>query len=175
MTPPRARGSSSKRSAPSTTITSFSGISRTLKAASALLGVFIHHPMIWGIVAESDGRIVGSNFLDERSPIRGVGPLTVAPEGQNSGVERKLIQAVLARGEGARGVRLLEDAFHLRSLSLYETLGFHVKEPVALITGKPRSGPDPAFQVRPLEERDLDQCEELCQRVHGYERTNELR
>ena len=51
------------------------------------------------MVAEIDGRIVGSNFLDERSPIRGVGPITVAPEGQNSGVGRKLMQAVLERGE----------------------------------------------------------------------------
>jgi GNAT superfamily N-acetyltransferase len=57
--------------------------------------------MIWGVVAEIDGRIVGSNFLDERSPIGGVGQITVAPEGQNSGVGRKLMQAVLERGEGA--------------------------------------------------------------------------
>ena len=147
----------------------------TLEAASGLLGMFISHPMIWGVVAEIDGRIVGSNFLDERSPIRGVGPITVAPQGQNSGVGRKLMQAVLARGEGAPGVRLLQDAFHMRSLSLYETLGFDVKEPVALLTGKPRNGPDPTVQVRPLEERDLDACEELCQRVHGYERINEVR
>src|SRR5829696_7376935 len=175
MTPPRARGSSSKRSAPSTTITSFSGISRTLKAASALLGVFIHHPMIWGIVAESDGRIVGSNFLDERGPIGGVGPITVAPEGQNSGVGRKLMQAVLERGEGRLGIRLLQDAFHMRSLSLYESLGFDVKEPVALVSGKPRGISGSSVHVRPLEERDLDECEALCQKVHGYTRTNELR
>jgi predicted N-acetyltransferase YhbS len=147
----------------------------TLEAASGLLGMFIQHPMIWGVVAEIDGRIVGSNFLDERGPIRGLGPITVAPDGQNAGVGRKLMQAALERGERAPGVRLLQDAFHLRSLSLYESLGFDVKEPVALASGKPRSGPDPAIQVRPLEERDLDECEGLCQSVHGYERTNELR
>ena len=83
-----------------------------LEAAAGILNVFIPHPMIWGVVAEIDGRIVGSNFLDERSPIRGVGPITVAPEGQNSGVGRKLMQAVLERGEGAPGIRLLQDAFH---------------------------------------------------------------
>jgi hypothetical protein len=137
--------------------------------------VFIPHPTVWGVVAEIDGRIVGSNFLDERSPIRGVGPITVAPQGQNSGVGRKLMRAVLERGEGAPGIRLLQDAFHMRSLSLYESLGFDVKEPVALVTGKPRSGPDRRVQTRPLEENDLEECEALCKNVHGYERTNELR
>jgi hypothetical protein len=38
----------------------------------------------------------------------------------------------------------------------------------------PRNGPDAAVAVRPLEEGDLDECERLCQAVHGYERTNEL-
>lgn len=63
----------------------------------------------------------------------------------------------------------------MRSLSLYESLGFDVKEPVALVTGKPGSGPDPRVEVRPLEENDLEECEALCKNVHGYERTNELR
>jgi predicted N-acetyltransferase YhbS len=147
----------------------------TLEAASGLLGMFIQHPMIWGVVAEIDGRIVGSNFLDERSPIRGLGPITVAPDGQNAGVGRKLMQAALERGEQAPGIRLLQDAFHMRSLSLYESLGFDMKEPVGLASGKPRGNPDSGVEVRPLEERDLDECDGLCQKVHGYERTNELR
>src|SRR5687768_3640972 len=57
-----------------------------LEAAAGLVNVFIPHPMVWGVVAELDGRVVGSNFLDERSPIYGIGPITVTPEGQNSGV-----------------------------------------------------------------------------------------
>jgi predicted N-acetyltransferase YhbS len=146
-----------------------------LEAAVGLMEVWIPHPSIWGVVAEIDGRIVGSNFLDERDPIRGVGPITVDPECQNSGVGRKLMAAVLERRQGAPGIRLLQDAFHMRSLSLYQSLGFDVKEPVAVMTGKPRSGPDPGVEVRPLEERDLDQCATLCEKVHGFERTNELR
>lgn len=42
-----------------------------------------------GFVAESDGRIVGSDFLDERSGSSSVGPLTVAPGGQDRGVRRR--------------------------------------------------------------------------------------
>jgi GNAT superfamily N-acetyltransferase len=146
-----------------------------LEAATGLIGMWIPHPSIWGVVAERGRRIVGSNFLDERNPIRGVGPITVDPQGQNTGVGRRLMEAVLERGEGAPGIRLLQDAFHMRSLSLYESLGFDVKEPVAVISGKPSSRPADEVEVRMLEEDDLDECEALCKGVHGFERTNELR
>jgi hypothetical protein len=52
----------------------------TLDAAAAVTSAFAAHPSIWGVVAEVDGRVVGSNFLDERGPIRGVGPISVAPD-----------------------------------------------------------------------------------------------
>ena len=146
-----------------------------LEAATGIMGIWIPHPSVWGVVAEKDGRIVGSNFLDERDPIRGIGPISVDPESQNAGVGRKLMEAVMERGEGAPGIRLQQDAFHMRSLSLYELLGFDVKEPVAVISGKPRSGPVQGVDVRPLEEDDLEECAALCKQVHGFERTNELR
>jgi hypothetical protein len=63
----------------------------------------------------------------------------------------------------------------MRSLSLYGSLGFDVKEPVAVIAGEPSSRLADAVEVRALEEDDLDECEALCKRVHGFERTNELR
>jgi GNAT superfamily N-acetyltransferase len=97
-----------------------------LEAAVGMLSAWIPHPAVWGVVAEVDGRIVGSNFLDERDPIRGVGPITIDPGAQNIGVGRKLMDAVLERGAGARGIRLLQDGFHMRSLSLYSSLGFDV-------------------------------------------------
>ena len=146
-----------------------------LEAAAGMMGMWVPHPSVWGVVAEVDGRIVGSNFLDERDPIRGVGPITVDPKGQNAGVGRRLMEAVLERGEGAPGIRLLQDGFHMRSLSLYASLGFDVKEPVAVISGKPASGPAERVEVRALEEDDLDECEALCKKVHGFERTDELR
>src|SRR5687768_7985977 len=52
-----------------------------LEAATGLMATWIPHPSVWGVVAERDGRVVGSNFLDERGPIRGVGPITVDPNG----------------------------------------------------------------------------------------------
>jgi Acetyltransferase (GNAT) domain len=137
--------------------------------------MFIEHPSIWGVVAERDGRIVGSNFLDERGPIRGVGPVSVDPAAQGQGVGRRLMEAVLKPSEGARGIRLLQDSFNVQSLSLYASLGFDVKEPAVVMSGRPRSRPAAGVDVRRLEESDLETCERLCLRVHGFERTNELR
>jgi len=146
-----------------------------IEAAEQMMNGWIPHPSIWGVIAEKDGRVVGSNFLDERSPIRGVGPITVDPEGQNAGVGRNLMEAVIERGKDAPGVRLLQDAFHMRSLCLYESLGFDVKEPVAVTVGQPRSGPVDGVEVRPLAEEDLEECGALCERVHGFSRAEELR
>ena len=69
-----------------------------LEAAVGLMNVFIGHPSIWGVVAVQDGQVVGSNFLDERDQIRGVGPITVDPRLQNTSMGRRLMEAVIARG-----------------------------------------------------------------------------
>jgi len=130
---------------------------------------------VWGVVAEVDGKIVGSNFLDERDPIRGVGPITVDPEGQNSGAGRRLMEAVIERGKDAPGIRLLQDGFHMRSLSLYSSLGFDVKASCIVMSGSPRGEPLKAVEVRPLTEDDLEECAALCTKVHGFERTGALR
>ncbi len=139
------------------------------------MGMWIPHPRVWGVVAEIDGRIVGSNFLDERDPIRGVGPITIDPQTQNVGVGRKLMEAVLERGEGAPGIRLVQDGFHMRSLSLYSSLGFDVTASCVVMSGKPRGEPVDGVEVRPVTDADLADCEALCKRVHGFERTGALR
>lgn len=45
-------------------------------AAHSLVGL-LSHPSFYSVVAEQEARAVGSNFLDERSSIAGVGPVTV--------------------------------------------------------------------------------------------------
>jgi predicted N-acetyltransferase YhbS len=136
---------------------------------------FVGSPGTWGVVAELDGRIVGSNFLHEGDPIGGVGPISVDPDQQDAGVGRRLMQAVIERSAHRRGTRLLQDGFNMRSLSLYASLGFEVREPTVVMSGKPASGPVAGIDVRPPREADVQACEELCRRVHGFERTNELR
>jgi GNAT superfamily N-acetyltransferase len=63
--------------------------------AVGLLSMMFSHPGFYCVVAESDGRMVGSNCLDERSAIAGLGPITVDPSIQNRGVGWKLMKAVL--------------------------------------------------------------------------------
>jgi GNAT superfamily N-acetyltransferase len=148
----------------------------TIEFAAMVIGGWVQHPNVWGVLAERDGKILGSNYLDQRGPIAGVGPISVDPEAQNSGVGRRLMEAVIERGKDAPGgVRLLQDSFHMRSLSLYQLLGFNVTEPVVIMSGKPRSGPIDGVEVRRIEAGDIDACETLCKQVHGWERTGELR
>jgi predicted N-acetyltransferase YhbS len=77
----------------------------------------------YGVVAEQDGRIVGSNFVDERSPIIGLGPITVDPAAQNQGVGAALMRHMVDRAtrNQAAGLRLVQSGYHLRSLCLYMT------------------------------------------------------
>jgi len=144
------------------------------EAAAGLMDAFIAHPSIWGVVAERDGRILGSNFLDERGAVRGVGPITVDPGSQEHGVGRRLMEAVIERSAGAAGVRLLQDAFNTRSMALYASLGFAVTDPVALMAGRPRAAVPAGHDVRPLTRKDLPAAAELSVAIHGYERTAEL-
>jgi predicted N-acetyltransferase YhbS len=145
-----------------------------VETATQLAQSFIAHPSIFGVVAEEDGRVVGSNFLAEGDAIRGVGPITVDPRRQGGGVGRRLMAAVLERGAGAAGIRLLQDAFNMPSLSLYASLGFEVREPVLVMTGRPVSKPGPRTTVRRLTEQDLGACNALCARIHGFSRASEL-
>jgi predicted N-acetyltransferase YhbS len=147
------------------------------QTAIGLLGALFSHPGFYTIVAESAGRVIGSNCLDERSPIAGVGPITVDPSVQNSGAGRLLMEAVLnrARERGFPGVRLLQSAYHSRSLSLYAKLGFDAREPMSVMQGSARGALAEGYAVRAASESDLDAAHRLCEQVHGHTRAGELR
>jgi GNAT superfamily N-acetyltransferase len=147
----------------------------SVEAATQLATIFIADPSIYGVVAEMDGRVVGSNFLTEGDPIRGVGPITVDPSVQGSGIGRRLMEAVVERARDAIGTRLVQDAFNTRSIAIYALVGFDVKEPLLLMRGTPRSRPSSSFVVRPMTGEDVSACAKLCMAVHGIERTHELR
>jgi GNAT superfamily N-acetyltransferase len=146
------------------------------EAAAAALSMLFSHPSFYCVVAESGGRVVGSNCLDERSLIAGIGPITVDPATQNLGVGRKLMQAVMdrARDRHPAGMRLVQAAYHNRSLSLYSTLGFDVREPLSCVQGWPVDRNVPGCVVRPAQPGDLEACNALSRRVHGFDRGAEL-
>ena len=134
------------------------------------------HPGFYCVVAESGGQILGSNCLDERSAIAGLGPITIDPEVQNKGVGRALMEAALGRSteRGFQGTRLLQAAFHNRSLSLYTKLGFDTREPISAMQGPAIKLATPGYSVRPARASDLEECSRLCLRVHGHDRSGEL-
>ena len=145
--------------------------------AIGLMRVLVGHSGFYGVVAEENAKILGSNFLDERGPIAGIGPITVDPTVQNQGVGRRLMIAVLDRAaeRGFAGVRLVQSAYHNRSLCLYTKLGFETREPLSKIDGKPLGLKFPGYEVRPASEPDVTKCIALCRNVHGHDRGGELR
>src|SRR5947209_15406534 len=149
----------------------------TVEVAAGLMGMMVNSPdNFYAVVAEYEGRVVGSNILDERATIRGVGPITVDPAVQNLGVGRALMAAVMDRAaqQHAPGIRLVQAAFHNRSLSLYTSLGFDVREPLSCMQGEPREQTFPGCNVRPATLEDLPACNALSDRVHGFDRGTEL-
>ncbi len=149
----------------------------SVEVATGVLSMMFSHPGFYCVVAEARGRILGSNCLDERSAIAGVGPITIDPVVQNKGVGRALMEAVLARSteRGCQGTRLLQAAFHNRSLSLYTKLGFDTREPISAMHGPPIKLSTPGYGVRPARVSDLEECNRLCRSVHGHDRSGELR
>jgi GNAT superfamily N-acetyltransferase len=146
------------------------------EAATGLLSILFSSPGFYCVVAESSGRIVGSNCLDERSMIAGIGPITVDPSAQNLGVGRKLMQVVMDRAQERHpaGMRLVQAAFHNRSLSLYTTLGFDIREPLSCVQGRPLNRNVSGCVVRPAQSADLEACNALSRKVHGFDRGTEL-
>lgn len=131
----------------------------------------------YGVVAEHDGEIAGSNFLDERNSISGVGPITVDPAIQNKGIGARLMQAVMERSatKAFAGIRLVQAGYHSRSLSLYSKLGFDVREHLSCMQGKALDRPVEGYDVRAATPADVGMCNLLCRSVHGADRDGELR
>jgi predicted N-acetyltransferase YhbS len=146
------------------------------EVATGAIKTLLGHAGFYSIVAECDGKVVGSNFLDERGPIAGIGPITVDPASQNQSIGRRLMRDVVERCErrGVPGVRLLQSAYHNRSLCLYTKLGFETRETVSKLDGEPLNIHYPSCEVRPATKADAPVCNALCQRVHGHHRGGEL-
>jgi GNAT superfamily N-acetyltransferase len=144
--------------------------------AIGVLSMMFSHPSFFCVVAEQNGRVIGSNCLDERTPIAGVGPITVDPAAQNRTAGRRLMHSVMARATERKfaGIRLVQVAYHNRSLSLYAKLGFVVREPLACMQGPAIQKMPPGYQVRAAQAGDLAACNDLYLRVHGHDRGGEL-
>jgi len=136
------------------------------------------NPTVYGLVAERDGHILGSIFLNTfpPAPVASIGPLTVDPT-REGGVGRQLMEATLeeARRRGLGAVRLVQSPSHMRSLVLYAKLGFTVREPLLLMQGQPPGVPLGTDGVRAATADDLGACNAIAARLLGLSREAELR
>jgi predicted N-acetyltransferase YhbS len=148
----------------------------SVEVATDFVRMLLSHPRFYSVVGELDARIVGCNFLDERSTVAGIGPVSVDPLVMNGTIGRQLMQAVMDRAAKRHhpGVRLLQIAWHYRSLALYAKLGFEIRETVSGLQGPPLHLRIPGYEVRPAREDDVPACNQLCFRVHGHDRAGEL-
>jgi predicted N-acetyltransferase YhbS len=145
-------------------------------AGIGLISMMLSMPSAYSVVAEYDGRAVGSNFLWEGDVVKGVGPITVDPKVQNSSIGRALMEDVLRHAEepAPLAVRLVQSAYHNRSLSLYTKLGFDAVEPLSAFQGTPLNREIEGAKVRPMTADDLTYADELSVTVHGHSRHNEV-
>jgi hypothetical protein len=72
------------------------------------------------------------------------------------------------------GVRLLQSAFHNRSLSLYAKLGFGMREFMSVMQGPPINKALDGYHIRAAAISDVESCNRLCKTIHGHDRGGEL-
>ena len=146
-----------------------------------LIRRLLDNPNSWGVLAEREGRTLGSIFLHRfpPSPVAVIGPLTVHPSAEG-GVGRTLMDAALtqARKQNHDQIRLVQSPSHIRSFVLYTKSGFILRESLFLMQGQPLKGginvnSDNVRLVR--DDNDVSECNELCKSVHGFSREMELR
>jgi predicted N-acetyltransferase YhbS len=150
--------------------------------AIGLIRMILGNPNSWGLLVEKEGRILGSIFLHKfsPSPVVAIGPLTVRPSAEGSGVGRLLMDSTIAkaREQGHENIRLVQSPSHIRSFVLYTKCGFILREPLFLINGPPIKDQinDEAVNIHPVnDESDISKCNDLCKSVYGFSREMELR
>jgi predicted N-acetyltransferase YhbS len=146
-----------------------------------LIRRLLDNPNSWGVLAEREGRTLGSIFLHRfpPSPVAVIGPLTVHPSAEG-GVGRRLMDAALtqARKQNHDQIRLVQSPSHIRSFVLYTKFGFILRESLFLMQGQPLKGGNNVNcnNVRLVrDDNDVSKCNELCKSVHGFSREMELR
>ncbi len=147
----------------------------SVKISTQLAGLLINDSLVFSIVAEVDGSVVGCNFLHERHPIRSVGPISIAPDFQSRGIGRRLMIKIMDRAQGSLGIRLIQETQNIVSIALYTSLGFDIKDSLFLIKGKPKTPfQKNGIDVRPLALEDVKICTKICLEVCGFERSQEV-
>jgi predicted N-acetyltransferase YhbS len=149
----------------------------SVDVAHGLIADLLARKDVYSVIAERGGRVVGNNFLWVGDPVAGVGPITIDPSAQDSSIGRALMSDVLAHAEDMRfkSVRLVQAAYHNRSLSLYAKLGFDAREPLSTVQGPPLNLAVPGRNVRAAVLDDVRACQALGEQILGADRATEFR
>jgi GNAT superfamily N-acetyltransferase len=147
-----------------------------------LIRSLLENPNSWGVLAERQGKTLGSIFLHKfpPPPVAVIGPLTVHPSAEGGGVGRMLMDAALTQAyeQNYDQIRLVQSPSHIRSFVLYTKCGFTLREPLLLMQGQPLKNINntSSANFHPVRnDNDVSVCNELCKSVHGFSREMELR
>ena len=145
----------------------------TVEFAQQAIGMFTAQEDIYGVAAFDGGTAKGSNFLEMWDDVAGIGPVSVDVSSQGAGIGRRTMEHVIAHGrsQGFEMIRLVQDSFNMRSLALYASLGFDLKEPMSYLQLSNINAVAP--DVRPAAPADLDAMDELCRSIYRVSRRHE--
>ena len=149
---------------------------RSEDTAVQVIAARLAHRQTYGVVAEVEGRIVGSAFLKEYRPVGAIGPVTVDPQWQRAKIGRWMMEHLLerARTAGLAGTRMVQAAYNLHSMTLYVKLGYQMREMLLCMGGEPIGAGIRGRKTRPATEADAAACNALCLRLHGYARAEDV-
>jgi ribosomal protein S18 acetylase RimI-like enzyme len=142
--------------------------------AIGVSGLLVQQETVYSMAAFEGGAAKGSNHLELWDEVAGIGPISVDLTAQGAGVGKTMMEHAIAhaRENGFDRVRLMQDAFNMRSLALYASLGFNVVEPVAYLELSSDGPVDANF--RPATPADFDAMDALCREIYGISRKNEV-
>ena len=145
----------------------------TVEFAQQVVGMLTAQEDVYGAGAFSGGAAKGSSFIEMWDEVAGIGPVSIDVNAQGEGLGRKTMEHVIAHGraQGFEMIRLVQDSFNMRSLALYASLGFDVKEPLSFLALSNANTPDP--NVRLATPDDLGAMDELCRSIYRISRRNE--
>ncbi|NVC95292.1 GNAT family N-acetyltransferase [Vibrio natriegens] len=149
---------------------------QSVEIATILMTLRLNHSGFYSVVAEQNGKIVGSIFLDERSIIGGVGPISVEPRVMNGSIGQELMKALMIRATQRHfpGLRGMVVAWHYHAFALYIKHGGTCRETFSVMQGKPLACKISGHDIRHAGREDLSACNQLCYSVHGHDRSGEL-
>lgn len=143
---------------------------------AVLLGQAFTDGFVGFVAVNKNGDIVGSNLVEMRDEIAGIGPISVKIDGQNTGAGRLLMKACMkaAAEKGMKTVRLHGIGNNNKSFSLYLDLGFDPICTCGHYEGVCTAAAPAGFTCEPLSAKYVEACSKLHFNVCGVHRRNDI-